>query len=114
MSDSSSGVTLEQVKKLLAERDVHCVNWLSSREREAAVKQPEIANDTPPVSAAITFEVHTSQPSATLPVSQPQFRMTLNYFSSQTVTPTNAMVAQPTYSDPIARIPSSAKLYLYK
>ena len=26
-SDSSSGVTLEQVQKLLAECDVHWVNW---------------------------------------------------------------------------------------
>ena len=93
MSDSSSGVTLEQVKKLLAKRDVHCVNWLSSREREAAVKQLEIANDTPPVSAAITFEVHTSQPSATLPVSQPQYGMPMHYFSGQTLTPTSTLVA---------------------
>ena len=33
-SDSSSGVTLEQVQKLLAECDIHWVNWLSSKDRE--------------------------------------------------------------------------------
>ena len=81
VSDSSSGVTLEQVKNLLAERDVHLVNLLSSREREAAGKQPEITN--------VTSEVPISQSSAVLPVSQPQFGMPLNYFSNQTVTPTN-------------------------
>ena len=81
VSESSSGVTLEQVKNLLAERDVHLVNLLSSREREAAGKQPEITN--------VTSEVPISQSSAVLPVSQPQFGMPLNYFSNQTVTPTN-------------------------
>ena len=33
-SDSSSGVTMEQIQKLLAERDVYWVNWLRSKERE--------------------------------------------------------------------------------
>jgi hypothetical protein len=70
MNDSSSGVTLEQVKNLLADRDVHLVNLLSSREREAAGKQQEIANDSPPISTVVTSEVSISQPSATLPVSQ--------------------------------------------
>ena len=59
MSDSSSGVTLELVKNLLAERDVHLVNLLSSREWEAASKQPEITN--------VTSEVPISQSSAVLP-----------------------------------------------
>ena len=34
--------------------------------------------------------------------------MSMSYFSSQTVTPTNAMVAQQIYSDHITSIPSSA------
>ena len=38
-SAPSSGVTMEQIKKLLAERDVYWVNWLSSKEREAAGKK---------------------------------------------------------------------------
>ena len=37
-SDSSSSVTLEQVQKLLAECDVHWVNWLSSKDKESAGK----------------------------------------------------------------------------
>ena len=37
-SDSSSGVTLEQIQKLLAERDVHWVNWLSYKDRGATGK----------------------------------------------------------------------------
>jgi hypothetical protein len=32
----------------------------------------------------------------------------MHYFSGQTVTPTDAMVAQQTYSDPLTSIPSSA------
>jgi hypothetical protein len=31
-SDSSSGVTMEQFQKLLAECDVHWTNWLSSKD----------------------------------------------------------------------------------
>ena len=37
-SDSSSGVTLEQIQKLLVERDVHWVNWLSSKDSGATGK----------------------------------------------------------------------------
>jgi hypothetical protein len=71
VSDSSSSVTLEQVKNMLADWDVYLViNWLSSREREATGKQPEITNDPPPtVTTAVTSDVPISQPSATLPVS---------------------------------------------
>ena len=69
------------------------VNWLSSREREAARKQPEITNDPPPVITVVTSEVPISQPLATLPLSQ--FGIPLNYFNSQTLIPTNEMVAQP-------------------
>ena len=41
---------------------------------------------------------------------QPQFGMPLNYYSGQTVTPTNVMVAQPSYPEPITSIPSSADI----
>ena len=58
-SEISSGATIEQVENLLAERDVHLVNLLSSREWEAASKQPEITN--------VTSEVPISQSSAVLP-----------------------------------------------
>ena len=74
----------------------------------AAGKQPEITNDASPVSTAVTTETSVSQPSATLPMGQPQYGMLLNYFSSQTVTPTNALLVQPTYSDPITSIHGSA------
>ena len=37
--------------------------------------------------------------------------MPLNFYGSQTVTPTNAMVAQQTYSDPLATVHSSANFY---
>ena len=46
MSAPSSGVTMEQIKKLLAERDVYWVNWLSSKERESAGKKPESADES--------------------------------------------------------------------
>ena len=48
-SDSPSGVTLEQIQKLLAERDVYWVNWLSSKDRESAGKKPESADELPGV-----------------------------------------------------------------
>ena len=70
VSDSSSGVTLEQVQKLLDEWDVHWVNWLSSKEKEAVGKQSDIANDASLISTVVTSKVHVPQPSATLPVSQ--------------------------------------------
>ena len=108
VSNTSTGVTIEQVKDLLAERHVQLVNLLSSKMLIAAGKQPEVTNDTSPVSIAVTAEIPISQPSATLPMSQPQYGMPLNYFSSQTVTPTNALLVQPTYSDPITSIHGSA------
>ena len=46
----------------------------------------------------------------TSPVSQPQYGIPMHYFSSQTVTLTNVTGAQPTYTDPIMSIPSSANL----
>ena len=71
VSESSSGVTLEQVKNLLAKQDVHLVNLLSSKMLVAASKQPEITNDTSPISTTVTIETPISQPSTALPVSQP-------------------------------------------
>ena len=40
----------------------------------------------------------------------PQYGMPMGYISSQTVTPTNVMGAQYTYSDPIVSISSSANI----
>ena len=94
-----SGVTMEQIQKLLAERDVYWVNWLSSKERESAGKKPESADEPPSVS---TSEFYVPQPSAASPTSQPQYGMPMNYFSGQTVTPT--------YTDPIMSIPGSANI----
>ena len=53
-SDPSFGVTMEQIQKLLAERDVYWINWLSSKERESVGKKPEIANEPPFVSTVAT------------------------------------------------------------
>src|SRR6185369_7989130 len=58
------GVTMEQIQKLLAERDVYWVNWLSSKERESAGKKPETADEPPSVS---TSEFYVPQPSAASP-----------------------------------------------
>ena len=99
-SDSCSRVTLVLVQKLLAERDVHWVNWLSSKDRKSASKKPEIADEPPSVSTASEFYV--PQSSAASPTSQPQYGMPMNYFSGQTVTPT--------YTDPIMSIPGSANI----
>ena len=64
-----SGVTMEQIQKLLAERDVYWVNWLSSKERESAGKKSESADE--PLSVS-TSEFYVPQPSAASPTSQPQ------------------------------------------
>ena len=53
-SDSCSRVTLVLVQKLLVERDVHWVNWLSSKDRKSASKKPEIADEPPFVSTVAT------------------------------------------------------------
>ena len=55
-------------------------------------------------STVASTEIPVSQPSVTLPVSQPQYGMPMHYFSGQSVTPTNALVAQQTYSDPLTSI----------
>jgi hypothetical protein len=94
-----SGVTMEQIQKLLAEHDVYWVNWLSSKERDSAAKKPEIADEHPFVS---TSEFYVPQPSTASPTSQPQYGMPMNYFSGQTMTPM--------YTDPIMSIPGSANI----
>ena len=98
-TDASTGVTMEQIQKLLAEHDVYWVNWLSSKERESAGKKPEIADEPPSVSSS---EFYVPQPSAASPMSRPQYGMPMNYFSGQTVTPT--------YTNPIMSIPDSANI----
>ena len=72
-----------------------------------AGKQPVI-DDTLPVSTVKSTDIPVSQPSVTLPASQPLYGMPMNYFSGQTVTPTNALVAQQTYSDPLTSVHGSA------
>ena len=59
-------------------------------------------------STVASTEIPVSQPSVTLPVSQPQYGMPVHYFSGQSVTPTNALVAQQTYSDPLTSVHGSA------
>ena len=54
-----------------------------------------------PVSTVESTEIPIPQPSATLPTSQSPYGMPMNYFSGQTVTPTNVLVTQQTYSDRI-------------
>ena len=94
-----SGVTVEQIQKLLAEHDVYWVNWLSSKERESVGKKPETVDEPPSVS---TSEFYISQPSAASSMRQPQYGMPMNYFSGQTVTPT--------YTKPIMSILGSANI----
>ena len=93
-SAPSSGVTLDQVQKLLAERDVHWANWLNSKNRESAGKEPEIADEPPSISTVATSEFYVPQPSAAFPVNQPQYGVPMNYFSGQMETPI--------YTDPIS------------
>ena len=73
-SDLSSGVTLEQVQKQLASRDVHWANWLNSKDREWAGQKPKIADEPPSISTVATSEFYVPQPWAASPVSQPQYR----------------------------------------
>ena len=74
VSESSSGVTLEQVQKQLASRDVHWANWLNSKDRESAGQKPKIADEPPSISTVATSEFYVPQPWAASPVSQPQYR----------------------------------------
>ena len=95
VSETSTGVTMEQAKKLFAERDVRLVDLITKKMMVLASKQPVI-DDTLPVSTVESTDIPVSQPSVTLPASQPPYGMLMNYFSGQTVTPTNALVAQQT------------------
>ena len=70
-------------------------------------KQP-IIDDISPDYTVETTKVHVPQPSVTLLASQPPYGMLMHYFSGQTVMPTNVLVAQQTYSDPLTSIHSSA------
>ena len=100
VSETSTGVTIEKVKNLFAERDVRLVDLITEKMMILAGKQPVI-DDTLPVSTVESIEIPVSQSSVTLSASQPLYGMPMNYFSGQTVTPTNVLVAQQTYSDRI-------------
>ena len=88
LSETSSGVTMEQVKNLFAERDVRLVDLITEKMMVLAGKQPVI-DDTLPVSTVESIEIPIPQPSATLPTSQPPYGMPMNYFNGQIVMPTN-------------------------
>ena len=64
-----------------------------------------------PISTVESTEIPIPQPSATLPMSQPPYGMPMNYFSSQTITPTNVLVAQQTYYDPLTSAHGSANFH---
>ena len=95
VSETSTGVTMEQVKNLFAERDVRLVDLITEKMMILAGKQPVI-DDTLPVSTVESIEIPVSQSLVTLLASQLPYGMPMNYFSGQTVTPTNALVAQQT------------------
>ena len=107
VSETSTGVTMEQVKNFFAERDVRLVDLISEKMMILAGKQPVI-DDMLPVSTVESTDIPVSQSSVTLSASQPLYGMPMNYFSGQTVTPTNVLVAQQTYSDPLTSIHGSA------
>jgi hypothetical protein len=67
VSETSTGVTMEQVKNLFAERDVQLVD-LITKKMILASKQPVI-DDTLPVSTVESTDIPVSQPSVTLPAS---------------------------------------------
>ena len=110
VSTTTSNVTLAQVENLFAERDVRLVNLFTKKFLILTGRQPVIY-DTSPVSTVVSTEIPVPQPSVTLPASQPPYGMPMHYFSGQTVTPTNALVAQQTYSDPLTSVHSSANFY---
>ena len=93
VSETSTGVTMKQVKNLFAERDVRLVDLITEKMMILASKQPVI-DDTSPVSTVESTEIPVSQPSVTLPASQPSYGMPMIYFSGQTAMPTNALAAQ--------------------
>jgi hypothetical protein len=72
VSETSSGVTMEQVKNLFAERDVRLVDLITEKMMVLAGKQPVI-DDTLPVSTVECTDIPVSQPLVTLPTSQPLY-----------------------------------------
>jgi len=68
VSETSTGVTMEQVKNLFAERDVRLVDLITEKMMILASKQPVI-DDTSPVSTVESTDIPVSQPSVTLPAS---------------------------------------------
>jgi len=96
VSATSTGVTMEQVENLFAERDVRLVHLFTEKFFILTGKQPVIYNASP-VSTIESTEIPISQPSVTLLASQLPYGMPMHYFSCQTVTPTNALAAQQTY-----------------
>ena len=91
---------------MFAEQDVCLVNMFTDKLLTLVGKQLVI-DDISPDSIVETIEVPVPQLSVTLPMSQPSYGMPMHYFNGQTVTPTNALVAQQTYSDPLTSIHSS-------
>jgi len=106
VSNAPTGVSIEQIENMFAERDVRLVNMFTDKLLTLVGKQLVI-DDISPDSIVETTEVPISQLSVTLPTSQPPYGMPMLYFNGQTVTPTNALVAQQTYSDPLTSIHSS-------
>jgi hypothetical protein len=98
---------MEQAENLFAERNVRLVNLFTEKFLILTGKQPVI-DYTLPVSTVVSTDIPIPQPSATLPTSQQPYGMPMNYFSAQIVTPTNALVAQQTHSDPLTSIHSLA------
>ena len=96
VSATSTGVTMEQVENLFAKRVVRLVDLFTEKFLILTGKPP-VVNDASPVSTVESTKIPISQPSVTLPASQPPYGMPMHYFSGQTVTTTNALVAQQTY-----------------
>ena len=92
---------------MFTEQDVCLVNMFTDKLLTLVGKQP-IIDDISPDYTVETSEVHVPQPSVTLLASQPPYGMPMHYFSGQTVMPTNVLVAQQIYSDPLTSIHSSA------
>lgn len=90
----------------MAQRDVNLVNWIFCKEKEKTNKAEEAID--PSKTQGTENPVITPEPSAEVSeVEQPLYGMPLNAFSGQTVTSTNALLAQPSYHDSLVTIPSS-------
>ena len=71
---TSSNVTMDQVENLFVERDMRLVNLFTDKLLTLVGKQP-IIDDISPISTIESTEIPIPQPSATLPVNQPQYGM---------------------------------------